>query len=226
MRTHGRFTVSPLVAALALAANGWACGSAPSPAGTGEEPPDDDPITLRIVGKVSDSLLSQAIGPVELVVGQNALTTDSAGAFEADVVQGALEISANVDGYLPHTVRDTVFVTTYIPVRLRRLAPAVTACFIDRDTVRATVIDLDGRKTIDRRERSRLRLLAPTPVDSITAYELYWNPVDILTWHVVAPLGRFDITDTEWLLEDETGRTTVQRCRAVWRPPLDTAGFH
>ena len=224
MRIHGRSPVVSLLAALALAASGG-CGTAPSPVGAGEEPPGEGLITIRIVGKVSDSLLSQPVGPVALVVGPHALTTDSAGAFQADVPQGALVISADVDGYLPHTVRSTVFVTTYIPVRLRRLAPAVTACYIDRDTVRATVIDLDGRKTIDRRERSRLRLLAPTPIDSMTAYELYWNPVDILTWHVLAPLGRFDVTDTEWLLEDETGRTTVQRCRAVWRPPLDTAGF-
>ncbi len=166
---------------------------------------------FTISGSVLDSILGAPIENIRILVGDSVVTTDASGQFSTRYREGPSSIVIDDIQYEPLAVsryfnRDQAFI-----LQLRGQAPYVRSCSFSGDSVSATILDLQGRKTINRRAESFLvARIRQTEVQNDGNF-WHWNPVDHFTWRTNVPLG--SIADSvDWRLEDADGNARITRC--------------
>ncbi len=160
-----------------------ACGgSPPAP----DEPAIPEP-RVPLTGVVLDSLAGLPVAGARVLGTDSVVVTDAGGSFRLLVPTRPLVILVMASGYGSHALPVSLQGPAHRTVRLRRLAPAVLGCAIVSDTVYATVVDLQGRKTVNRREGSVAVISSGGQAVVLTGLAWYWRPLDSLTLAVVIP---------------------------------------
>jgi hypothetical protein len=186
-----------------------ACGGEPgtSPVETPE------PVFRPVNGVVEDSMLSVPLPGIRVLIGDSAVVTDSQGRFSLSHRSGDFELVVEDYGYEPYRRRVRVYGDAPLNrVLLRGEAPYLLSCSFEADLLTATVVDLQGRKTLNRRSQSTITLFSNTTRYFREAYNWYWTPVDNLTWLAHVPHAGVVADTAEWRLEDADGYVRGARC--------------
>jgi hypothetical protein len=191
------------------------CGdSATTAAREGEEPVQ----TYMIAGTVMDSVQGWPLPGIRVLVGDSSVTSDSFGRFSTIHRGGDFSLMVNDPRYEPYDAHLQILGNDdrQRPL-LRGYAPYITTCQFTGDTVHATVIDLQGRKTINRRSHSTMTVVSDSAVLRRDANTWSWTPIDNLTWIAHIPMGGLSADSAVWRLEDADGYVRNGWC--VKQPP-------
>ncbi len=186
-----------------------ACGEAPDEATTG--PPRAPRYVLT--GVAYDSAVGLPAPGVKVTVGSPSTVTDEIGRYRLVVDSGRHVLTAPDSLYEPYQQTPIVTGDRVLDLQLRRLTPYVTGVVFVRDTIYATVVDLQGRRTLDRRQLSRLEVRGPGTVFTVTASRWAWLAIDLESWRVVVPVGRDDLTEATWRVMDIEGFEFLATCQ-------------
>lgn len=185
-------------------------------------PPPDPPYTgayYTISGMVSDSLTGAGIPGARVSAGALTTLADAAGLWSLDVPDGVVTISSSPTNYDPGHETVTVHSAVLLNLQLRRRAPLVADCSRDEAMAYAILIDLQGRKSIERWVQSRAIILAPSGNVTLTGQQwTYFPPPDYYQW----PIGMTvpaDATGIKWDIYDNEGYRFTGSCE--FSPPSD-----
>ncbi len=176
-----RFPVFLLLAAAA-------CTGGPPDAAA---PDTIEPGLVAVSGTVFDSLLGTPVEGVRVVGGTNGAlaVTGPDGFYRLQVHQEPSSIWIDDVRYQPVSVASRFTGPDLINLRLVRFAPAILHCSLAGAYALATVVDLQGRKTVDRRMASHaVAAVAGGPTASSVGDDWAWHPVDNFTWMVEIPV--------------------------------------
>lgn len=174
--------------------------------------------TVAIQGTVYDSVTGSPLANTSVAIAGQFVTTDGAGEYAAMVASGANRISISVAGFEPFSRTVTVGPEHVFDLPLRRLAPFPTGCQLSDSGFAAIVIDLQGRKSLERWSQSTLTLRAPSGDRVIDALSWDYTPLDTYRWKVSIPDADPQTFRADWLLYDNTGGLFRGSCE-----PLPTA---
>ncbi|MEO8199264.1 MAG: hypothetical protein ABI679_01975 [Gemmatimonadota bacterium] len=172
--------------------------------------------TFTVTGLVRDSVLGSPLAGIRVLVGDSAVITDAAGRFTTIYRGGRTSIIVNDGLYEPYLANHDLVRNIDVILELAGQAPYVIGCGFSGDSVTATMLDLQGRKTINRRAASYLLARSGPAIIQNDAYSWHWNPIDNITWRTNVPLGG-PADSVDWTLEDGDGNTRFTRC--VKQPP-------
>lgn len=192
----------------------------------GAEPTAHDPLpvpTFRLSGVVRDSVLGVPVAAVHLLLGDTAAVTDTAGYFTLQFPAGEAPLLIADPRFEPYAAAMSVFKDSEITLLLRGQAPYVTSCAFQGDSVSATIVDLQGRKTVNRRAESYLVARSSQAVIQNDANSWHWNAVDNVTWRTNVPIGGL-ADSVDWQLEDADGNARLTRCTRQAPPCLHCGG--
>lgn len=190
--------------------------------GGGEGPVTENTVpptvpSYDVAGNLFDSLAALlstgGVPNARISIGGRVAITDSMGGFlVADVDSGNTTVLVELPSYEPLTMQILNDGNQRIAVGLRRYAPMVTGIAIAGDSAVTTVVDLQGRKSIDRWSASSVTVEGAGPVLTLLGSQMRWRPVDDFTWIVVfdAPA----IRRVDWDLRDVTGFRFSTSCQA------------
>lgn len=195
-----------------LALFGAACGTPAEPTGQNESPI----LTFSVTGMVRDSILGTPVAGIRVLVGDSGVVTNADGRFATRYREGRALVEINDLRFEPFSTSLTFMKDEELTLLVRGQAPYVIGCVFRGDSVSATMIDLQGRKTINRRAASYLLARASQSVIQNDANSWHWNPIDNLTWLTNVPLGS-PADSVDWSLEDADGNARFTRC--VRQPP-------
>lgn len=170
-------------------------------------PPSDDPPTgpiYTVGGTVRDSITGEGIPGAFVSAGSLTTRADPSGNWSLDVPDGQVTISSSPASYEPGHETIVVHGSVFLDLQLRRRAPVVLDCSRDGSMVHALLIDLQGRKSVERWVQSRAVIEAPS--GSVTVGAANWSyfaAPDYYQW----PIGltvpadavriRWDVYDNE-----------------------------
>jgi hypothetical protein len=160
---------------------------------------------VMINGIVSDSVLGGGIGGVRVAAGRFVTYADADGQWSLAVPQGTVTISSSPAGYERVSYTFEAIAQTNIYLLARRLAPVVLECVRDGNKVIATVIDLQGRKTIERQYQSQALILDPAGPYRVSAINWGYQAVDILTWKITLSPISPATAEIHWYVYDSEG---------------------
>lgn len=183
---------------------------------------DPAPVLVWLDGRVADSMTGAALADVGIFGGESTVASDIDGRFRVPVRTGMVTLRATASGYEHFSSVFNVVTSGSHDLLLRRLAPALLACGLQGDTLTGIVVDLQGRKTIDRREGSFAVLT--TGGSALTAINWYWQPVDYLTWRIAIPLNGSPATDALLVLRDTDGWLSGRACAGLPAPDPERDG--
>jgi hypothetical protein len=174
--------------------------------------PPDDRIHL-VSGMVEDSVLNLALAGVRLRVGDSLVVSDSTGRFQVKHRAGRFGISVQDVAYERYDYPLDLFQDRQtLVVRLQGQAPYLTSCAFEPDLLTARILDLQGRKTINRRSQSTITLQSNSTSVKRDAYSWYFTPVDNLTWLAHVPMQGVVADTATWRLEDADGYVRTTQC--------------
>jgi len=177
----------------------------------------------RVNGVAYDSLAVMPIPDLDLRVGATRLRTDAYGRFSADVDSGYVTFQIFTPDYEPPHLAIPHIKRQFVTLRLRRYAPLVVAFQVLGDSVQATIVDLQGRKTIDRWLVSRVTLHRPVGSSIVLGTGMNWRVVDDFTYQArVAAAG---IDSATWDVHDVTGFSVVSDCDLTGHCTVLRSGF-
>jgi hypothetical protein len=166
-----------------------------------------------VSGMVEDSVLSLNLAGVRLRIGDSLVVSDSRGWFEVKHRAGNFGISVQDVAYERYDAPLALFQDRQsLVVRLQGQAPYLVSCDFEADLLTARILDLQGRKTINRRSQSTITLLANQTSVKRDAYSWYFTPVDNLTWLAHVPLQGVVADTAVWRLEDSDGYVRTTQC--------------
>ena len=188
-------------------------------AGDSTSPPPGDTSgrSYEISGVVEDSLLGVPLSGIRVTLFDSFTVTDAAGRFAFQHPSGRFDLTVADYEFAPYATEVEIFRDQSLRIRLQGSAPYLLACFFDTGVLTARILDLQGRKTINRRSQSIVTLVSNQPVFERDAYGWYWTPVDNLTWLAHVPHGAVVADTAIWRLEDADGFARVARC--IKEPP-------
>ncbi len=185
-----------------------------------------DPVTVSstdgprftVTGVVYDSLAREVGGDwaapgVHLSVNGVPVVSDAAGRYRATGVAGGRDLPVTLASadFAPHTVHVTIDRDRSLDIGLERQAPLIVGFYPAGDSTRVAVVDLQNRKTVERWQRTRVRLSGATS-ETQAGIEWIWTPVDDLTWLVSLPnTAGADHFDFE--VHDVAGFVSSATCR-------------
>ena len=191
--------------------------------GGGESPPlapgsgSLDLVDIR--GVVTDSVLGRPLAGVALSVGGKVVQTGADGSYAARVPAGPLVVRVQFSLYEDYQVHVPVASEQEVNLRLRRLNPALTACAIGADSIRAVIVDLQGRKTINRAEGSTIRMASVQGGQTdVTAWDWRWTAVDEYTWQAAIAAPDPGVVGAVFTLRDKRGFGELASCTSVPAP--------
>jgi hypothetical protein len=191
------------------------CGDDPGAISRGNDPPE---ITHQISGIVEDSVLNLAIRGVRVRIGDSLVVSDSQGHFMVVHRAGTFTLTVDDVGYERYGIPLNIYQDgATLKVRLQGQAPYLLSCTFETDLLTATIVDLQGRKTINRRSQSTITLVSNETSVLRDAYSWYFTPVDNLTWLAHVPLAGVVADTAVWRLEDSDGYARTSQC--VKQPP-------
>ena len=169
-------------------------------------------------GMVEDSVLSLNLAGVRLRIGDSLVVSDSLGRFQVKHRAGNFGISVQDVAYERYDAPLALFQDRpSLVVRLQGQAPYLISCDFEADLLTARILDLQGRKTINRRSQSTITLQSNQTNVKRDAYSWYFTPVDNLTWLAHVPLQGVVADTAVWRLEDSDGYVRTTQC--VKQPP-------
>ena len=161
-----------------------------------------------------DSVLNIPVMGVRGFIGDSLVVSDSNGRFT--VVHRAGDVALTVDDFRFDPYRGRIQLhsnLSNLQLRLRGNAPYLTACSFGTDLITATVIDLQGRKTVNRRSASTMTLVGQDGTSyRRDANTWSWSPVDFFTWQAYVPATGISADTADWRLEDADGHVRSARC--------------
>jgi len=171
-------------------------------------------------GVVLDSLRGIPVPNASVSIGDTGTMTDVAGRFRLFSPTGAVPVLVLAYGHEARSLVLSVYGTTRSTITLRRLAPLLIACTLQADTIHALIVDLQGRKTLNRREGSTVALTVPSGITVLNGFSWRWTPIDHLTWRVRVPVGGAPVSRISWQLRDLDGNLDASDCSQVAPPPM------
>ena len=180
------------------------------------------PLPVPVTGIVRDSLgggpISDAL--VTTTVG-NALT-DADGRFRVFAPRGRASFRVAHRHYSLKSFETTVDENASVALSVAPLGPTVLGCDVRRGRMWMLVRDLQGRKTVVRRDSSGVTLGEGADRRWVVAHEFSWGPLDALTWLVEGPPASFsEISTAVWRLFDTDGNVRPHRCGGQAVPVVD-----
>ena len=201
-----------------------ACGSPGFTAPAGDGGPTAAPITVR--GTVIDSVTGGVVSGANVALAGMFGTTDARGTFTLAAAPGANTIRVTVGGYEVFS-RDLTLIpasgtTVTVELPLRRLAPFPVSCELGDSGFRAVIVDLQGRKSLERWQQSTLTLVTPTGRRTISPLDWNYRALDYLQWGVSIPDASPSTIRADWVLFDSEGDAWRGSCEPVAAPPDTT----
>lgn len=184
--------------------------------------PEVEPVgaMYTISGILVDSLSGTVIPGARVASGPYVTDADAAGQWSLTVPAGVVTVTASPTGYERTSYSFTLAGNAFIDLQARRLAPLVVECWRQGDSVHALVVDLQGRKSLERWTESDAYVANSAGSYRIAADAWKYRAVDPYTWKVslvpVAP----EATMVRWTLYDNEGH----RYSAVWEPVAAPTG--
>ena len=178
--------------------------------------PAIQPEYLVVTGVVTDSLTREPVANAIVAGMDSATTTGLDGAFRVALRKEDDELKVLAYRYQEFRVASQVPPKQHYDIQIIRLVPTLIACRIENDSVRATIVDLQGRKTMNRGNGSIVTLQSPAGSVTLTAWDWVWRAVDPLTWDAIVPAGP-GVQSVIWDLCDKDGYAQVFDCSSV--PP-------
>ena len=200
-----------------------ACAGPRFSAPSGEGDPGATVVTIQ--GIAIDSVTLAALPGVKVAIAGKFATTDQAGAFTLPAVAGTVSATASAQGYERFTHDFTIPATqasSTIELPLRRLAPIPLRCELGSAGFTAIVVDLQGRKSLERWTQSSLTLVTPTGSRTISAVRWGYHALDYLKWLVTIPDASPSTIRADWVLFDSQGDAYRGSCEPVAAPPDST----
>lgn len=179
-------------------------------------------VTIR--GQVIDSLTRAPVAGVNVGIGGKALWTDAEGFFTGQVAVGPTDIRVAALAFEPARVGVVVGPLDEFVVRLRRLAPIALDCEMGPGGFTAFIVDLQGRKSVERWTQSSMTLISPTSRRIIGARQWGYLPLDILRWRISIPDADPEVTQVDWVLYDNEGHLYQGSCEPLPVVPPDSTG--
>jgi hypothetical protein len=181
------------------------------------DPPGNETF-YRISGTVEDSILGTPVAGVRVLIGDSSVLTDASGHYATTHRSGDLTVEVNDYRYENYQVPVSLLTDgRIVTVRLRGNAPYITACTFETDLLTARLVDLQGRKTINRRSQSTITLISSDTTVFRDAYNWFFTPVDTYTWLAHVPHAGVPADSAVWRVEDADGFTRTVQC--VNQPP-------
>lgn len=171
-----------------------------------------------ISGVVIDSLSGEVLPGVRVSVGKYGTEADAAGQWSLQAPAGSVSVSASPIGYERSSFTFALRTNAYVTLMARRLAPIVQECVQEGQTVRALVTDLQGRKSVERWQKSEATVLDPSGQYTIAAPIWGYTAVDYLTWAVtLSPVAPGNAI--RWHVFDSEGHAYSGTCEPTAAPP-------
>ena len=191
-----------------------ACGGPDfaSPSGGGDSVPP--PVTVS--GVVYDSVTGAVAPGLSVALGGTFATTGVDGAFTLEAPVGVDTLHVAGAGFERFSRVLTLLPSQGSPltvrVPLRRLAPYPISCAIGDSGFRAVIVDLQGRKSLDRWANSTLTLDRPLGSRSIAALDWNYQALDYMQWAVSIPDASLSTFRADWVLFDSEGNAYRGSC--------------
>jgi hypothetical protein len=180
-------------------------------------PPGSDPggdpgrAIVQASGFVFDSLTRTPARGVLVDLGGKLVHTDGAGRFTAELPEGALLLRVTSPDF--ETLERSVHISMQeITIPLKRLAPLPIGCRLDAGVFRAIVIDLQGRKSLERWARSSMTLRLPVGDRTIGALAWGYRPLDTYHWELTIADAGDEVERVDWHLFDSDLHEYVGSC--------------
>lgn len=177
---------------------------------------------VAVHGVVTDSVTGMRLPGVAVSMGGVFTATDAEGAFDLTVGSGVNTVHVAADGYEPFARTMTVDPLGNdrfaVDLPLRRLAPFPVTCELGPDGFRANIVDLQGRKSLERWSQSELTLVSPAGPRTIPAITWGYHALDYLVWQVTIPDADPSTSRVDWVLFDSEGDAYRGSCEPVSAP--------
>ncbi len=174
---------------------------------------------VQIAGRVIDSVTRAGVPRITFGIGGNFETTDAEGQFTAWVARGDNAVGVNIAGFEPFARIIQVGPRSEFELPLRRLAPVPVTCELEPQGFRAIVVDLQGRKSLERWSQSTLTLVWSARQTTIGAVNWGYRAIDGLRWEVTIPNVDGSVLRADWQLYDSEGHLYRGSCEPVAAPP-------
>jgi hypothetical protein len=197
-----------------------ACGATDfGPPGEGEP----SIATVDVHGVVVDSVSRELLRGVTVSMGGKFAVTDGQGAFTLLAVPGTDTAHVAISGYERYVRAFTILPDPDpwrpLHLELRRLAPFPIRCAVTDSGFRAVVVDLQGRKSLERWSQSTLTLVTATSSRTIPAIAWGYTALDYLQWQVTIPDASLSTVRADWVLFDSEGDVYRGSCEPDVTPP-------
>jgi len=165
-----------------------------------------------LTGVIFDSVLGLPASGLRVNIGDSTATTSEAGVFHVRQKAGSGFINITDLGFEPLHLPIAFDHNATMTLFLRGSAPYAFRCQFRSDTVTALIVDLQGRKTMDRRTLTLLTTEVNQQTVVRTGDKWLWTPLDDITWSASVGLPDTSIASVQWHLEDLEGNVRTASC--------------
>lgn len=202
---------SPVTRLLASATFAFATGCG------GDAPPTapavPGPLPVLIAGSVRDSLLGAAVADALITTSLGTALTDPLGRFSVVAPRGRTRIHVAHPFYALKSFERVTEPDARFAFEVAPLGPTVVGCDVRQGVMWMLVVELQGRKTVVRRDSSGVTLGQGAAERWVVAHEFTWWALDAFTWLVEGPPAAPDeIATAEWRLFDTDGNLRPHGC--------------
>lgn len=184
------------------------------------EPSVGGPVeVVAVSGQVLDSVTGAALPGVTVGIGGKFYITDEAGGFTAMVRPGPNTVQVMDDRFEPFSHEIVAGGAGPFAFALRRLAPVPIGCELYPDHFRAVVVDLQGRKELERWARSTLTLASPAGELTVNALQWGYRALDYYQWEITIPNVDPGTDRVDWVLYDSEGHSFLGSCEPIQTLP-------
>ena len=177
------------------------------------ENPSLPPVYFTLTGGVFDSVLNTPVAGLRISIGDSSVLTNDAGLFHTTQRAGSGQLTINDRRFERVTLPANFDHNANLTLLLKGTAPYASRCEFRGDTVTALIMDLQGRKTMDRRFRTYLTAELNQQLIQKNGYAWFWTPLDNITWSAAVLLPDTTISSVSWQLEDLDGNARTSTCQ-------------
>jgi hypothetical protein len=195
--------------AISLVVTAAACGGDTAPT----DPGSDGILPVEVFGSVRDSLGARPVADALVTTAIARALTDANGRFSVLAPRGRTRI------HVAHTQYSLKSFDAYaepgagLTLEIAPLGPVVLGCEVRQGVMWMLVADLQGRKTIVRRDSSGVTLGDGAARRWVVAHEFTWWALDELTWLVDGPpASPEELATAQWWLFDTDGNVRRHGC--------------
>jgi hypothetical protein len=193
-----------LVATAAAACRGDSAPTAPGPDGV---------LPAEVSGSVRDSLGGRPVADALVTTAIARALTDRDGRFSVLAPRGRTRIHVAHTQYALKSFDAYAEPGAGLTLEIAPLGPVVLGCEVRQGVMWMLVVDLQGRKTIVRRDSSGVTLGDGAARRWVVAHEFTWWALDELTWLVDGPpASHAEVGTAEWWLFDTDGNVRRHGC--------------